>query len=242
VSSKSKAVRRLVARAPAPLARSLVFSFGSNLHEPQLRERCPDAMQVGPATLHGFRLAFVGHSARWGGAVATVRPTAKAETPGELVLLTDADLARLDGFEGAPQVYKRTRVQVQTWAASGAARAVSAWTYTRDGGEADPSLTYVSRIACGYGRLGYDDAPIVRAIHAASRAQSRRWEALNAAVEPATPRASVGGSRRKRERMSDYFGDLFPNDDRRSDPDERDGDVLADLSDVPPTWYRGRAS
>jgi hypothetical protein len=42
--------------------------------------------------------------------------------------------------------------------------------------------------------------------------------------------------------MSDYFGDLFPNDDRRSDPDERDGDVLADLSDVPPTWYRGRAS
>ena len=242
MSSEGKAARRLVARGPAPLARSLVFSFGSNLHEPQLRERCPDAMQVGPATLHGFRLAFVGHSARWGGAVATVRPTAKAETPGELVLLTDADLARLDGFEGAPQVYKRTRVQVQTWAASGAARAVSAWTYTRDGGEADPSLTYVSRIACGYGRLGYDDAPIVRAIHAASRAQSRRWEALNAAVEPATPRASVGGSRRKRERMSDYFGDLFPNDDRRSDPDERDGDVLADLSDVPPTWYRGRAS
>jgi gamma-glutamylcyclotransferase (GGCT)/AIG2-like uncharacterized protein YtfP len=242
VSSKSKAVRRLVARAPAPLARSLVFSFGSNLHEPQLRERCPDAMQVGPAVLRGFRLAFVGHSPRWGGAVATVRPSVKAEVLGELVLLTDADLTRLDGFEGAPTVYKRTRVQVHTHTASGARREVSAWTYVRDGGEADPSLTYVSRIACGYGRLGYDDAPIVQAIKTAERAQARRWEAFNAAVEPAPPVAQVGGARRKRERMSDYMDELFPNDDRRSNPDEHDADVLADLSDVPPSWYRGRAS
>jgi hypothetical protein len=199
-------------------------------------------MQVGPAVLHGFCLAFVGHSARWGGAVATVRPTAKAETPGELVLLTDADLARLDGFEGAPSVYKRTRVQVQTWAASGASRTVSAWTYTRDGGEADPSLTYVSRIACGYGRLGYDDAPIVQAIQAAERSRHARWQAFNAAVEPSPVVTRVGGARRKRERMSDYFGELFPNDDRRGSVDEHDGDVLSDLSDIPPAWYRGAAS
>lgn len=221
--------RRLVHAGGARSApgRSLVFSFGSNLHDVQLRERCPDAMRVGPAELRGFRLAFVGHSTLWGGAVATVRPAAKAVTPGELVLLTDADLTRLDGFEGAPHVYKRTQVKVATRSTGGAERVVTAWTYVRDGGEATPSLTYVARIACGYGRLGYHDAPIVRAIHAATKAAERRWAAFAAQVEPA--REKVGGARR----MSECFEEI--DDYERGLPDD---------ADVPPAWFAnaGRAS
>jgi hypothetical protein len=161
-----------------------------------------------------------------------VRPASKAETPGELVLLTDADLTRLDGFEGAPTVYKRTHVKVATRSTGGAERVVTAWTYVRDGGEAPPSLTYVARIACGYGRLGYDDAPIVRAIQAAAKADERRWAAYAAQVEPTR---AVGGARR----MSECFEEidaLIPNDDfERGLPDD---------ADIPPSWFAnaGRAS
>lgn len=223
--------RQLVARGPAPVARSLVFSFGSNLCTAQLWDRCPDATIVGSAVLEGHRLAFVGHSGLWGGAVATVRPAAKAEVLGELMLLTDADLARLDGFEGAPHVYRRERVQVRTHSASGEGREVTAWTYTRDGEEAPPSLTYVARIATGYGRLGYHDADIVRAIRAAERAQERRWRAFNAAVEPRRP-ALV---RDESPRMTDFFSEIDRDMGLRPDREDEEWDDN-DLSDIPPAW------
>lgn len=171
--------------------RTLVFSFGSNLHDGQLRDRCPDAIAVGPATVQGYRLAFVAHSARWGGAVATLRRAPGCATPGELVLLTDADLARLDGYEGAPHVYRRIQVPVSAQTAAGKWREVTAWTYVRDGDEDVPSLAYVARIACGYGRLGYGDDTIVRAIGEAQRSVEARWSGAIAAHRSRAPRGGA---------------------------------------------------
>jgi len=160
--------RRLIV-AGKPDGRSLVFSFGSNLSTAQLRARCPDMTLACPARLPGFRLAFVGYSARCGGGVATLRRDPKASASGELALLTDADLARLDMFEGSPQVYRRTQVRVRARTPNGDEREVTAWTYLRDGDECPPSPSYIARIAAGYGRLGYDETTVVAAVQIAEK-------------------------------------------------------------------------
>ena len=66
------AARLAVAKHPEaePIA---VFAYGSNLVAEQMRHRCPSATRGAmPAQLPGWRLAFSGWSAGWGGAVATV--------------------------------------------------------------------------------------------------------------------------------------------------------------------------
>ncbi|HEU4539435.1 MAG TPA: gamma-glutamylcyclotransferase family protein, partial [Polyangiaceae bacterium] len=86
----------------------LVFSFGSNLDEAQMRRRCPSARPVGRARLPGHALVFGGFSGRWGGAVASVVRARGQAVEGVLYALLAADLAALDAFEGHPFVYERT--------------------------------------------------------------------------------------------------------------------------------------
>lgn len=174
----SRKRRRRIVTLPTPKVggRSLVFSFGSNLSRGQLHNRCPDAMLASPARLPGYRLAFVGYSQRCGGGVATLRRDPKEVALGELALLTDEDLERLDLFEGAPHVYKRVQVRVNATTSAGE-RTLTAWAYLRDGEETSPSARYIARVAAGYGRLGYDEATVIRAVEAAERSESARWRA-----------------------------------------------------------------
>ena len=86
---------------------NLVFAFGSNLSEVQMRRRCPAAALVGTATLRGYRLAFAGFSMTWQGAVATILPARGLRVPGVLYAVAPEDLARLDRFEGVPFLYSR---------------------------------------------------------------------------------------------------------------------------------------
>ena len=79
-----------------------VFSYGSN-STVQLRERVgrsgPFTMQ--PAVLPGHVRIFAGHSARWGGAVASVHPSGDGMVvEGLVVYLTQAELSILDTYEG----------------------------------------------------------------------------------------------------------------------------------------------
>lgn len=128
----------------------LVFSYGSNLYEPQLRERCPGARVLGAAELRGFSIAFVGESERWGGGVATVVRSTRDVVRGEVVALSDDDMQRLDRYEGVPDVYWREKRNV----AMGMIR-VRAWVYVRDGKPNAPGVEYLTRIALGYERLGF---------------------------------------------------------------------------------------
>ncbi|NIP74067.1 MAG: gamma-glutamylcyclotransferase, partial [Gammaproteobacteria bacterium] len=59
----------------------LYFAYGSNLHPPQMHERCPTCTVLQPATLADYRLVFCGHSEHWGGGVASVvtAPGARVE-------------------------------------------------------------------------------------------------------------------------------------------------------------------
>ncbi len=77
------------------MKRTLYFAYGSNLSEAQMRARCPGARPAGRAALHGYRLAFAGYSALWGGAVATAwrRPTCRPLTSGKAIRTTTAACA-----------------------------------------------------------------------------------------------------------------------------------------------------
>lgn len=136
-------------------ARALVFSYGSNLWSDQLRQRCPGAVEMGPATLEGWRLGWAGHSARWGGPVATVTPARGAMVRGAVVALSSDDLATLDTHEGEGVVYARLPVVVRLKTGK---REVDAWVYVHRRQPvkgASPSPRYVARIAAGLAEQGW---------------------------------------------------------------------------------------
>jgi phage replication-related protein YjqB (UPF0714/DUF867 family) len=91
-----------------PGRRHPYFAYGSNLCVRQMALRCPDAADPRPAVLsdHDWLINQRG--------VATVEPFAGSQVHGVLWLLSDDDLAMLDGAEGAPVRYRRDRLIVHT--------------------------------------------------------------------------------------------------------------------------------
>jgi cation transport regulator ChaC len=130
----------------------LVFAFGSNMDPKQMRQRCRSATFRGVYDLAGHRLAFVGRSAGWGGAVATIEKCAGAMTTGVLWEVSRADLDILDRFEGAPHVYSRVAARVR----QGAQRGADLWVYVHNRPEArgQPSTAYVETIRRGFAFIG----------------------------------------------------------------------------------------
>jgi len=127
------------------------FAYGSNLHVPQMESRCPDCAVLQPAVLMDWRLAFRGHSTRWGGGSATIEAAPGAQVAGLLYRLSRADVRKLDGFEGVPKVYEHLDIAV---AARDGTRHV-AYTYRRrEGRPAAPSLLYFHQIWGGYLAFG----------------------------------------------------------------------------------------
>ncbi len=146
----------------------LYFAFGSNLHAPQLLQRCPSAALVSTAALRDHHLVFAGESRLWGGGVASIRPRAGAVTRGAVYRLTAADLCALDRCEGHPLWYRRTQVPVATEHG----REVAAWTYAlpADVPLRAPTDAYLARIAEGYAALGLEPGALHAAASSASQA------------------------------------------------------------------------
>ena len=137
------------------------FAYGSNLDAEQMRTRCPDAEQIGPAELPGYRLAFTGHNRSWGGAVATLCADPQRRAAGILWSLSDADLEHLDYWEGYPSVYQRRPLTV--WRPSGAA--TEAITYLKvDERPARPAPAYLDLIRRAYQRYGFDPEALTFAL------------------------------------------------------------------------------
>ena len=138
----------------------LYFAYGSNLDRQQMQERCPGAKVVGPARLPGHRLEFAGHSARWGGGVATVTPAAGPSVDGILYQLPPEDLAALDALEGHPFVYRRRVRSV----VDGAGRARKASVYIMDEAEPTPvGPRYLEVLRTEYRRLGFSEQHLLAA-------------------------------------------------------------------------------
>jgi gamma-glutamylcyclotransferase (GGCT)/AIG2-like uncharacterized protein YtfP len=133
----------------------LIFSYGSNLDEAQMRRRCPTARLAGRARLRGHALTFGGYSLRWGGAVASVRRARGAVVEGLLYELDEEAVRRLDRFEGCPMAYERVlRYPVDD---HGRRRRAQVYIQPEAGFEPwHPATEYLAVILRAYKRLGFD--------------------------------------------------------------------------------------
>lgn len=141
---------------------SQVFAFGSNLDITRMRRRCPSAVPETLARLPGHRLAFAGHSAAWGGAVATAVPARGRHVDGLIYRLARADLERLDRFEGTPYVYVRVRRTVV--GKDGQRRVVHAYVLVDPREERAPPPDYLGIIARAYGLYHFSRGDLTAAL------------------------------------------------------------------------------
>ena len=124
------------------------FAYGTNLNRKQMQERCPDSQPKFIATLHNYKLAFVGWSRRWRGGTASIKPFRGEKALGAIYDISDSDLRRLDKYEGYPETYDRMKVTVYNETGD----PVEAVTYIRirQPEETRPSPEYLSIIQQGY--------------------------------------------------------------------------------------------
>lgn len=142
-------------------AMPIYFAYGSNLHPPQMADRCPGSRVLHPGVLKGYRLAFSGHSTRWEGGVATVVAEPSGEVQGLLYDLTEEDQEKLDRFEDFPTVYGRLQVSV----VGTDGKLHSAMTYQkRSAGTTAPSLRYFHQIWKAYRAFQLDEAFLLKAV------------------------------------------------------------------------------
>jgi gamma-glutamylcyclotransferase (GGCT)/AIG2-like uncharacterized protein YtfP len=137
------------------------FAYGSNLSEAQMKARCPGARPAGRAALRGYRIAFAGHSALWGGAVATLAPDPKGRVRGVLYELTGPDLEALDRWEGHPHYYRRVRATVTD--GQRRERRVHLYLMTPERALGEPAMDYLVALLRAYVSLGFDTNALLRA-------------------------------------------------------------------------------
>ena len=124
----------------------LLFSYGSNsLAQLSGRIVFPGEPQLPPpraAVLPGWARVFCGHSSTWSGGVANLHPSPGHSARGSLFLVSDAQLDRLDAYEGA---YARTPVQPHDL--SGAVCPAVAYIHREGVFSAPPSEAYLCAIS-----------------------------------------------------------------------------------------------
>lgn len=165
---------------------TLYFAYGSNLCEARMAFRCPAAVPVTAARLYDYRLMFRSHGKRSSG-VANILRHEGFIVPGAVWDLTDACLATLDIYEGAPIVYDRLTVEV--WTPTGMLQCIT-YEMVCDHEPAVPSEDYFCKIFSGYKDFALDRM------------------ALCVAVQEADSAAQVLASQRAREAQEEADGEL----------------------------------
>jgi Gamma-glutamyl cyclotransferase, AIG2-like len=136
----------------------LYFAYGSNLDPEQMRERCPNHVVVGLASLQEYRIGFPRFSNRWGGGTAGLQLAHGKVMWGVLYELTDDDLAKLDEYEGfivdgdQHNAHDREHVTLELVRPDDGSipRKVRAWAYVaRPAHPAVPSRRYLDCILAG---------------------------------------------------------------------------------------------
>jgi gamma-glutamylcyclotransferase (GGCT)/AIG2-like uncharacterized protein YtfP len=124
------------------------FAYASNLNRKQMRERCPDSKPRFIATLHNYKLVFVGWSRQWRGGVASIKPLRGETVLGAIYEISERDLRRLDKYEGYPDTYSRLKITVTNEDGD----PVEAVTYIKAGRleETQPSQEYLALVRQGY--------------------------------------------------------------------------------------------
>jgi gamma-glutamylcyclotransferase (GGCT)/AIG2-like uncharacterized protein YtfP len=99
-----------IERRQTKMENKLYIAYGSNMNIEQMAVRCPTAKVVGASEMKGYRLLFRGGHTN---AVATVEAHKGGSVPVVVWLITEADEAALDSYEGFPHFYRKETVKVK---------------------------------------------------------------------------------------------------------------------------------
>ena len=135
------------------------LAYGSNLNKEQMARRCPGAEPIGAALIHDYELVF-----RRG--FLTIEPSKGQKVPVGIWTISEADLKRLDRYEGWPHFYRREYFRVPD--AEG--HEMEALVYIMNNGfpVQMPSDAYFYTVYNGYNDFGIaDKGPLVKAYEAA---------------------------------------------------------------------------
>ncbi len=125
------------------------FAYGSNLDKRRMLERCPESKPKFVATLHNYRLIFVGWSRQWRGGVASIRHFRGERVLGAVYEVSDNDLKRLDKFEGYNNDYYN-RLNVTVFGEHGHVIEAATYIKVRQSEETQPSKEYLAVLQQGY--------------------------------------------------------------------------------------------
>jgi len=131
------------------------FAYDLNLNKKQMLELCPDSKPRFTATLHHYKLVFVGWSRKWRGGIASIKPFRGERVDGTIYEISERDLRQLDRYQGYPSDYTRINIKVNT----DVAELAEAITYVKSRGaeeETRPSAEYLAIIRQGYRDWGIE--------------------------------------------------------------------------------------
>ena len=141
------------------------IAYGSNLNIDQMSYRCPGARVVGTSKIPDFQLLFKGSKS---GAYLTIEPKKGAKVPVAVWEVTADDELSLDRYEGYPNFYYKTEVEIPVICISDRrVRKLKAFIYImheeREIGV--PSQRYVDICLDGYEAFGFDENYLYEALN-----------------------------------------------------------------------------
>ena len=132
-------------------SKKFYIAYGSNLHQEQMRYRCPDATIYGTGVVKNYSLTFWGNARGCG--VATILPDAQTDVPVAVWKISASDERNLDRYEGYPHLYRKENIEV----AMDDGTTLTGIVYLMNQGVAtEPSSYYYSTIVHGYQNFGFD--------------------------------------------------------------------------------------
>lgn len=143
------------------MQRKLYAAYGSNLHIPQMKRRCPNARIIGKGIIQDFELEFRG--------VANIKPSPGLTVPVVVWSISESDELELDRYEGvAHGLYRKemTEVMLELGAKEGGnnTKSIQAMVYLMNVDEsrpiAPPSPFYYEVIREGYMHHGIHPRPL----------------------------------------------------------------------------------
>ena len=144
-------------------SRRYYIAYGSNLNVPQMKARCPGAVVLGTACLHGWELLFRGSGT---GSYLTMEKSEGGCVPVVVWEITDADEKALDRYGGYPGFYYKKNIRVRyRGIVTGCKRTVNAFAYImhEDRRIGVPSVSYMRTCLDGYGTFLFDRSILIKA-------------------------------------------------------------------------------
>ena len=132
------------------------IAYGSNLNVKQMKFRCPGAKVVGTSVIKDYQLLYKGSKT---GSYLTIEKKKGGMVPVAVWEVTADDEKRLDAYEGYPNFYYKTDMQLTVKShITGRKKKLDAFVYIMDEERklGIPSYAYVRTCVQGYRDFGFD--------------------------------------------------------------------------------------